>query len=84
MALIDDLRTRLAKYTTALDNALNAESYGIAGRQVSRARVADLQKEINILEARISRLDSGSGNSSVSAKFIPGTSGGVTTGDTEE
>lgn len=84
MALIDDLRTRLAAYNTALTSALTAQSYGIAGRSVTKADISKLQSEINILEARIARLG-GVGATVVNAEFVPETSGGsATNGDEEE
>jgi hypothetical protein len=76
MALVDTLKTRLAKYEAALDAALTAESYGISGHQVQRAKVAELQKQIDLLQARISRLENGSGTTEVIARFVPATSGG--------
>lgn len=76
MALIDDLKARLAKYETALDAALTAESYSIAGRQASRAKVDVLQKQIDLLQSRINRLENGSGSTNIVANFIPATSGG--------
>jgi hypothetical protein len=40
--------------------ALNAESYGVGGRSVSRPRSADLRKQINQLAEEIARFE-GSG-----------------------
>ncbi len=73
MATVAELRALKTKYETALDKALEAESYGIAGRSVSRAKVADLQKQIDVLDARISRMIStGIGIDPIEPRFIPG------------
>lgn len=83
MALIDDLIARKAAYETALTNALTAQSYGIAGRSKTNASIDSLQKEINVLEARIARLG-GTGATVVQAEFQPSTSGGSTANTTDE
>jgi len=74
MALIDDLTTRLTAYRAAELRALDAQSYGIAGRSKQMADLKTIRDEINILETRIARLG-GTSITAVQADFIPNTSG---------
>ena len=65
MATLSELQARLTLYESALEKALMAEGYSVAGRSVNRAKVEDLQKQINILEARIAR------KTGKSSTFVP-------------
>jgi len=72
MATLAELKTKLAKYESALDKALAAEEYSVGGSSVKRAQVAQLEKIISDLESRIARRTAGNQYSdSVSPKFIP-------------
>lgn len=71
MATLAELQAELALYETARNNALQAQSYGIAGRNKTMAPVDKLQAEIDKLQSRISRLTT-PGSSTVAPIFIPG------------
>lgn len=65
------LKARLALYTTALENTLTAQSYSVAGRTKQMASLDAIQKQIDILEARIARLEKTNSSSVYTPKFIP-------------
>jgi hypothetical protein len=71
MATLAELQAELALYETARNNALQAQSYGIAGRNKTMAALNDLQAQIESLRSRISRLTT-PGSSTIAPIFIPG------------
>lgn len=71
MATLAELQAELALYEAARNNALQAQSYGIAGRNKTMAALKDLQAEINKLKSRISLLTN-PGSGTVAPIFIPG------------
>jgi hypothetical protein len=71
-ATLAKLKARLALYETALESALTAQSYSVAGRSKQMANVKDIESAINGLEARIARLEQSENSSSVyTPVFIP-------------
>ncbi len=71
MATLAELQAELALYETARNNALQAQSYGIAGRNKTMAALKDIQAEINKLKYRISLLIT-PGSGTIAPIFIPG------------
>ena len=60
MATEAELLTELAAYKACRDAILSgAQSYGIAGRQLTRADLAFVQSHVSELEARVARKTSG-------------------------
>lgn len=71
MATLAELQAELALYEAARNNALQAQSYGIAGRNKTMAALKDLQAHIESLRSRISRLTT-PGSGTIAPIFISG------------
>lgn len=71
MATVAELQAELAKYETARDAALTAQSYGIAGRTKAMAALKDIQSHIDRLRSRIARV-SNTSTDTIAPTFIPG------------
>jgi hypothetical protein len=54
-----DIESEITETRTALTAALKAQSYGIAGRSVSRAQVSSLQSRLDDLYRQLSRANHG-------------------------
>lgn len=55
---LDVLKRRLAEYYEAESKILQGQSYTIGSRQLTRASLAAVQKQINELESQIEALES--------------------------
>ena len=53
------LETRLSEVRAAISNALNAQSYSVAGRSVTRTNLAELRQLEKDLMRRLNRLNNG-------------------------
>ena len=71
MATVAELQAELAKWEAARDKALDAQSYGIAGRSKTMAPLKDIQECIDRLRSRIARI-SNTSTDTVAPTFIPG------------
>lgn len=69
-AQLAKLTARLAELETAYSAALSAQEYSIAGRSKKTAELATISREMDKVQARINRIESGCGTS-VEARFTP-------------
>jgi len=57
---VEDLNLEITETRAALTAALKAQSYGVAGRSVSRAQVSSLQSRLDDLYRKLARAVHGS------------------------
>ena len=70
-ARLAKLKARLVLAEAAYASILTAQEYSIAGRSKKMASLADIQKNIDSLEAQIARLEDSDGIQSVRPSFTP-------------
>ncbi|MFW5931352.1 MAG: DUF6148 family protein [Desulfosalsimonas sp.] len=61
MTTLSELKEDLSKYKAARDKILTGQEYTIGGRRLRRPDLAEIEKRIEVLEARILMMESNSG-----------------------